>query len=215
MAKNTYQLKKWKGSFGKKYTDRNALTLSNLEKLYNSQYGITRTVMNKMFLDNFDRSIRILEVGANVGNQLRLLQNMGFKNLYGIEPQEYAIEVSKKTSNGINIINGSAFDIPFKDNYFDIVFTSGVLIHIDPVNLKKAMKEICRCSKKYVWGFEYYSPKCEQINYRGNCELLWKADFAGIYRKTFPGLKLLKNKYFKYAGGDNIDAMFLLKKTSK
>jgi pseudaminic acid biosynthesis-associated methylase len=212
MVRDTYQLKRWNSVFGKKYTDRNALTLNGFDKSYIKKYRITRTAMNKDFLNKMDRSIRILEVGSNIGNQLRLLQKMGFRNLYGIEPQEYATEIAKKTTKGINIIKGSAFDIPFKDKYFDLVFTSGVLIHINPKDLKRAMKEICRCSKKYIWGFEYYSPKCENINYRGNRELLWKADFPGIYRKACPGLKVSKIKFFKYIGEDNTDVMYLLKK---
>lgn len=48
--------------------------------------------MNTLFLGDLDRSLRILEVGANVGFQLALLQRMGFCNLYGIELQPYAVE---------------------------------------------------------------------------------------------------------------------------
>lgn len=32
---------------------------------------------------------KILEVGCNVGNQLRFLQEMGYYNLYGIEEVDY------------------------------------------------------------------------------------------------------------------------------
>lgn len=212
MVKNTYQLKRWNGAFGKKYTDRNALSLNDLEKLYKKQYGITRTAMNRIFFDKLDRSVRILEVGSNIGNQLRLLQKMGFKNLYGVEPQEYAVEISKRLTRGINIVNGSGLDIPFRDNYFDIVFTSGVLIHIDPKDIGKIMKEIYRCSKKYIWGFEYYSPKYENIKYRGEKQLLWKADFANIYRRELRDLTTVKIRFFDYHEENNTDAMFLLKK---
>jgi pseudaminic acid biosynthesis-associated methylase len=212
MAPVSYQLKKWQGDFGKKYTNRNALTLSALEKLYKDRYGSTRTEMNRMFLGKMDRSIRILEVGCNIGNQLQLLQKLGFDNLYGIEPQTYAVEVSKKSAKNLNIINGSAFDLPFKDGYFDLVFTSGVLIHINPRDVKKALKEICRCSNKYIWGFEYYSPGYRKVEYRGDAELLWKADFAKEYSKAVPNLKIIRQEYFNYIGEGNTDAMFLIKK---
>ena len=94
------------------------------------RYGYTRTEINSEFIGDFDRDMKILEVGSNVGNQLLCLQEMGFKSLYGIELQNYAVELSKSRTKRINIIEGSAFDIPFKDSYFDLVFTSGVLIHI-------------------------------------------------------------------------------------
>ena len=215
MAETTIQLKNWTGKFGRKYTDRNILSLDDLERLYIKRYGITRTELNKSFLNKIDKSIRILEIGSNVGNQLLCLQKMGFKNLYGIEPQTHAIELSKKRTGDINIIKGDVFDIPFKDKYFDLVFTSGLLIHIHPKNIKKAIKEIYRCSRRYIWGFEYYSDEYREVPYRGKKNLLWKADFPRLYLGLFSDLKLIKEKYLKYLNNENIDVMFFLKKANK
>jgi pseudaminic acid biosynthesis-associated methylase len=212
MQKTNRQLEKWTGNFGQEYTERNRSSLSAMEKLYKHHFGVTRTEMNLQFLDGFDRSMRILEVGCNIGNQLLCLQRMGFENLYGIEPQDYAVETAKRRVKGIQIIKGNIFDIPFKDGYFDLVFTSGVLIHISPQNIKKALKEIYRCSRKYIWGYEYYSEKYEEIPYRGETGLLWKMDFIKAFRKTFPDLKPIEVQLFKYVNNDNLDIMFLLKK---
>jgi len=212
MFNTTYQSKIWSSKFGKEYTDRNLIPLSDLEKLYKNNYGITRTKLNEIFLNKISRSIRILEVGSNVGNQLLYLQEMGFKNLWGIEPQGYAVELSKNRARYINIIKGNCFYIPFKDKSFDLVYTSGVLIHISPRNIKKAMKEIYRCACKYIWGFEYYSGEYEEIEYRGEKNLLWKANFPKIYTDIFPNLRIEKIKFLKYSENKNIDVMFLLKK---
>lgn len=212
MTAKTAQLSTWTDTFGKEYTDRNTLSPSALDALYRKQFGVTRTQMNTAFLDRLDRSIRILEVGCNTGNQLLLLQKMGFTSLYGIEPQTYAVEAARKRLKGINVVQGSAFDLPFKDGYFDLVYTSGVLIHISPKDIKKALKEIHRCSKKFVWGYEYYAEKYTGVDYRGHKDLMWKTDFAKLYTDTFGDLKLVKKEFVKYEGTENIDAMFLLKK---
>jgi len=207
------QLKEWTGKFGREYTLRNYLSIQELDKKYKNNYGITRTELNKVFLWGIGRNAKILEVGCNIGNQLICLQRMGFKNLYGIEPQEYAIELAKRKTKGINIIKGDIFDIPFKDGYFDLVFTSGVLIHISPKEIEKALREIYRCSSKYIWGHEYYSPNYEEVIYRGKRNLLWKADFLKMYLKLFPDLRVVKVKYLRYISEkDKIDVMFLLKK---
>ncbi len=208
----TEQASKWSGAFGREYTDRNPQSFEDMEKLYTGNYGLTRTELNLRFLDNLDRSMRILEVGSNVGNQLLCLQRMGFKALYGIELQSYAVEISKTKTRNINIIQGEASDIPFKDGFFDMVFTSGVLIHIAPKNLPYILREIHRCAKKYIFGFEYYSEETKEIPYRGKSDLLWKADFAGKYLELFDDLTLVKEEHIKYLENDNIDAMFLLKK---
>lgn len=214
MLKITKQTKAWSGEFGKKCTDRISLSIDELNKRYRKTYGITRTELNNFFIEKLNRSIKILETGSNSGNQLLLLQKLGFKNLYGIEINSYAVELSKTRTKNINIIQGTAFDIPFKNRYFDLVFTSGLLIHISPSDINMAIREIYRCTKKYVWGFEYHADEYTEIIYRGHKNLLWKANFPKLYHDLFPDLKLVKEKKLKYLDNDNIDIMFLLEKKS-
>ena len=212
MKKKSNQEISWEGAFGRDYTNRNPASIDEMDKLYTTQFGITRADLNLEFLNRFDHSIRILEVGANLGSQLQGLQKIGFTNLYGIELQPYAVEVSKENTKNINLIQGSAFDIPFKDSYFDLVFTSGVLIHINPDDLNAAMMEIYRCTGEYIWGFEYYADKYSEIPYRGRRNLLWKAPFAKLYLDEFGDLELVKEKRIKYLDNDNVDSMFLIRK---
>lgn len=212
MPKINLQEKKWGGEYGENYTTRNPQNSKEMNDLYQQRFGLTRSKLNKQFIGKLNRSIKILEIGANVGSQLMLLQKMGFKHLYGIEINPRLVEFSKKITKGIDIINGSALDIPFRDNYYDLVFTSGLLIHIPPLKLKKAIKEIYRCAKKYIWGYEYYSDKTKEVLYGGKKNMLWKADFSKIYLNTFKDLKLIKEKKIKYLNSDNEDVMFLLKK---
>ena len=208
----TEQMKEWSGAFGKDYTDRNALSLEEIEDLYRKNYGLSRTELNQRFLDGIDRGARILEVGSNIGNQLLCLQRMGFSKLYGIELQSYAVELSKSRTKNINIIQGEASDIPYRDSFFDVVFTSGVLIHISSSSLPDIMKEIHRCTKEYIFGFEYYSEKPTEIEYRGHRDLLWKASFAEMYLELFDDLTLEKEEKIKYLNSANVDSMFLLGK---
>lgn len=212
MSQVTEQMEEWAGQFGEEYTDRNALSLDDMEALYVKNYGQTRTELNERFLKGVDRSVRVLEVGSNIGNQLLCLQRMGFSNLYGIELQSYAVELSKSRTRRINIIEGSAFDVPYKDAYFELVFTSGVLIHIAPSHIETAMEEIYRCTNRYIWGLEYYADSYTEIPYRGHKNLLWKADFARMYLDKFDDLELVRQERLEYLDNDNVDTMFLLEK---
>ena len=202
----------WDGDFGKEYNTRNTFSESEWDDFYRKTWGITKIEMNQHFLGSMPKDIKILEVGSNIGMQLRGLQKMGFKNLYGVELQSDAVEKSKQMTKGINIIQASGFDIPYKDQYFDLVFTAGVLIHIAPENHKNIMNEMLRCSKKYIWGFEYYSENIIDINYRGNPGFLWKADFAKIFMSHHKNLKEIKREYYKYIADENVDYMYLLEK---
>jgi pseudaminic acid biosynthesis-associated methylase len=211
----TQQVKFWSGDFGKEYTDRNSRSQSDWDQFYLTNYGLSKIDMNQKFIGNIDKSAKILEVGCNTGMQLAGFQRMGFNNIYGIELQPYAVERAKEFTQNINLIQGSGFDIPFKDGYFDIVCTNGVLIHISPTDLPVIMAEMVRCSKKYIWGFEYYADSVTNINYRGNEGFLWKADYASLFLQNFPNLRLVKKEIFPFINDSekgNKDCMYILEK---
>ena len=211
---NTEQIRTWTGDFGREYTDRNTFTPEGLDDLYRRNYGITRTEVNERFLEQIPRDSRVLEVGCNMGNQLLVLQQMGFTDLYGIEIQTYALDRAKERLHGVQLTQGSALSIPYPDQFFDLVFTSGVLIHIAPNDLSAALSEIHRCSRRWIWGFEYYAPEITEVAYRGHSALLWKTDYARLYQEQFGELELLREDRLRYLDSANIDAAFLLRRKS-
>lgn len=206
------QIDKWAGEFGRNYIGRNPASIKEMDEIYVKNFGFSRTSLNKEFLEGIPRDIKILEAGSSVGIQLGILREMGFKHLVGIDVSSEAVSKAKILTEGVDFLNASALDIPFKDNWFDLVFTSGVLIHQHPNNLGKAIDEIVRVSKKFIWGCEYFSKKPLEIVYRGNKGLLWKNDFLSVYLKRHPELRVVNERKFKYLDSDNVDCMFLLEK---
>jgi pseudaminic acid biosynthesis-associated methylase len=204
--------KEWNGEFGKSYINRNYYTIEQLDQLYKKDLGISRYQLNEEFLSDMDRQSRVLEIGCNIGNQLKILQSMDFKDLWGIEISEEAFELAKSNTKNINIIKNSAFDVAYKDEFFDMVFTTRVLIHINPKHLNLALDNIYRLTRKYIWGFEYFAEENTPIRYRGKDNLLWKNNFMEIYLKRYPNLRVVKEKKIKYLSDNNIDQMFLLEK---
>ena len=214
MADKTQQMSAWIGEFGAEYTSRNAVTAAEADELYRTRFGVTRTALNEKFIGHLPRDVRILEVGTNIGNQLQLLAKMGFSELYGVELQWRAIDIARKNLPRANIVQGTALNIPFRDRFFDVVYTAGVLIHISPSDLETAQHEIVRCSSRYVWGDEYFAPALQEVQYRGHANLLWKGDYASLYRQRFPQLTLVREERLPYRSEPLVDTMFLLEKTS-
>jgi pseudaminic acid biosynthesis-associated methylase len=204
----TAQMEFWKGKFGDDYISRND---GDFDELYKSMFGITRTALNGEFLSDLNKESRILEVGCNIGKQLSVLQNAGYSNLWGVEINDSALRLAKENKEW-NLVAASGFDIPFKDGFFDVVFTSGVLIHIAPEDLEKFLDEMYRTSKKYIWCFEYFSEECEEIEYRNHKNRLWKNNFLKLFMDRFPDLKLVKERKIPHLGSENVDMMFLLEK---
>lgn len=208
--KDTEQITFWKGDFGDEYTSRNDF---ELDSFYQKEWGVTRTELNEEFLSEISKNKLILEVGCNRGMQLNFLQKSEFNNLWGVEINQKALQIAKDNKS-LNLVEASGFDLPFKDNYFEVVFTSGVLIHISPDDLPKIMDELYRTTKKYIWCFEYFSEECAEIKYREEKNKLWKNNFLKLFLKRYPTLKIVKQRKIKYLNNDNVDMMFLLEKTN-
>ena len=169
---------------------------------------MTRSELNADFLVGLPHDAAVLEVGCGNGLQLRCLHDMGFTNLYGVDVNA---ELLAECPGYVLATEASADDLPFSDAMFELVFTSGLLMHIAPDSLDKTMREIVRVSNRWVWGFEYYAPKSEEVEWRGHRGILWRDDHSRLYEKL--GLRLAKIRYLPHiTDGSKVDVMFLLEK---
>jgi pseudaminic acid biosynthesis-associated methylase len=197
----TQQLSTWEGGFGQAYTDRNVLD-------WRMRLPAFRQMLNGLQIQ------RVLEVGCNRGHNLRALAELfaGKGDIIGIEPNRYALELARAVSTQITALYGHAFDIPFKDGNFDLVFTSGVLIHIPLSDLPVALDEICRVSSQYVLAVEYFAEEETTILYRGHTDLLWKRNFLRHYQTQCPELTLIRSGYWGPEDGFDRAHWWLLEK---
>jgi 2-polyprenyl-3-methyl-5-hydroxy-6-metoxy-1,4-benzoquinol methylase len=115
--------------------------------------------IQRLLLDNFFRNLTnliatkkvdsILDVGCGEGFTLNRLKEKGtYKKLEGIEYLPAAIELGKKTYPDIKITQGSIYELPYKDNSFDLVLCTEVLEHLDKP--QDALRELVRVSNKYL-----------------------------------------------------------------
>ena len=212
------QQENWGGDFGNQYIDRNVYKDDAHDAFYLEQYGVKKSEMNQTFLGELDKDIKILEIGCNIGMQLIQLAKMGFKNLYGIEINRHAIVKSRELIKDypIYILQGVAQELPFKDQSFDLVYTSGVLIHIHPDNISTVIHEINRVSAQYIWGFEYFTENgYQEVSYRGERDMLWKTDFKSLYLNSCSGSTCVKECLYPYKKDETlVDQMFLIQKNN-
>ncbi|MBO9545382.1 pseudaminic acid biosynthesis-associated methylase [Caulobacter sp.] len=191
MASNPKSLDAWSGEFGDRYTQRNAVTAEAVS----GRARVWGQVLPRLA---GDPPASILEVGPNVGLNLRGLAAVSDAELWGIEPNGAARK--QLLEDGVlpaeRLFEGFGHTIPLADGAVDMAFTSGVLIHVDPSQLEATMREIHRVSAKYVFCAEYFSPKPETITYRGEQDLLFKNDFGSLYLDLFPDLVLVDCGFF-------------------
>ena len=200
------QEKFWSGKFGDKYIYRN-----NSIKLQK-----TNDQFFKRIFHTKQKIKTILELGSNIGNNLLSLEKIFKKSSFtAVELNSKACRVLKKRKPDYNVENSTILNFKTSKK-FDLVLCKGVLIHINPNQLKKVYEKIYSFSNKYILLAEYFSPNPEKIIYRRHKNKLYKRDFAFEIMQNFKDLKLVdygfvyhKDKY----PVDNIN-WFLLKKSS-
>ena len=170
----------WGGRFGDEYVKRNR----------NNDLIAAKTALFASALKKADRLQTALELGSNIGLNEMVLNILfpGIK-METVEINKTAAEECEKIPNVI-VHHGSILDFEC-DKTFDLTFTSGVLIHINPERLKDVYDRLYRFSAKYILVSEYYNPTPVEVNYRGESGKLFKRDFAGEIMDRYPDVELI------------------------
>ena len=164
----------WAGTFGNDYTKRmdgNAWIESNVD-------FFAKALIKAKGINS------ILELGCNRGLNLAALEYLDSSTIKtGLDINQDALHQLKSMFEDLYL------DMPFIHcgsinqfdtlNTYDLVFTKGVLIHINPKDLESVYDKMYALSNKYILVCEYYNPTPMMIPYRGMDNKLFKRDFAG------------------------------------
>lgn len=177
--KKTEQELFWGGKFGDDYVDRNRNGLQCKIALFSS---ILRNMNGKVN--------SALELGSNIGVNLKALKALSPDIICtAVEINEKAAKECGKLPD-VHVINKSIFDFDTDEKY-DLTFTCGVLIHINPDKLNLVYDTLYKNSQKYILIAEYYNPTPMEVLYRGNEGKLFKRDFAGEFMERFKHVRLV------------------------
>lgn len=158
----------WQGSHGDEYTKRQ-------DEKVSSRINLWLEIL-KCFMGDPDS---FLEIGAGSGNNVNALKTLcNRRSILAAEPNELAR--SWLLRQGFDASDGTAANPGRKA---DLVFTSGVLIHIPPDELLEACQGIYDAAERYIVCIEYFSAEPETKEYRGRH--LWKRDFGDFWMENF------------------------------
>lgn len=208
MAMQNHPLSSWISTFGNNYQERNASRWKGIK----SRARMFENILEKMGQD-FPRSI--LEIGAGVGDNLRAIDMIYERSktelkIMACDPNEIAREALKDVAT---VMPGDLSGLPYDDGCADLVFTSGVLVHVPPEELETAMREIYRTSRRWILSIEYFNPTPDNVTYRGQSSMLWRRDWGEEWMKHFGSLKIAGTGFMwkRTSGLDNV-TWFLFEK---
>lgn len=199
--RSSRQIDAWRGEFGDAYLGRNEAD----EAMIAARTAMWTRILRPL-ADHPPRSI--LEVGANIGLNLRALAGLTTARLIALEPNSRARRrlVDDGVVSADHAHDGAADHIPLDDGAVDMAFTSGVLIHIAPDDLHDSCAEIHRVSGRYIACAEYFADTPQETRYRGREGLLFKRDFGEFWMDRFADLRLVDYGFFwrRATGLDNL-----------
>ncbi|MBN2421622.1 methyltransferase domain-containing protein [Candidatus Woesearchaeota archaeon] len=114
-----------------------------LHKIYESQFKEWLYPIKKGFF----RGKFILDAGCGTGRHIYYSRKYGAKEIIGIDLSE-AVEVAyiNNKKNNVHIIQADIYNLPFKKDIFDFIYSIGVLHHLpDP---KKGFLSLLKFGKK-------------------------------------------------------------------
>lgn len=182
MKFKTEQENFWHGDFGTNYCDRNDLSQSSLATRISFWSTILQRIPNKL-------PQSVIEFGANIGINIHAISSLLPKaELHAIEINPTAAKILRDSGKA-TVHENSILEFTSARTW-DFVFTSGVLIHIEPESLQKVYSAMYAASNRFIFIAEYYNPTPVEISYRGHSKRLFKRDFCGEMLEAFPNLSL-------------------------
>ena len=176
MPYNSDQEKFWATTYAEGYISRNSS--------FDHQVGAE--AWSKMLRGTQGRIANFLECGCNIGRNIEQIKMI----LPDAKPS--IIEISEPAFRFVTFrhkfqhaFNGAILDSAFDDASFDLVFTMGVLIHINPGQLLQHMERMFRYSRRYVLMGEYFNRTPVSIEYHGEKDKLFKRDFGKLFIESF------------------------------
>lgn len=166
----------WKGSFGDSYTARNRVNWRARIPFWRRIMGLTGA-----------RSV--FEMGCNAGWNLSAIREVAPNaRLLGCEINSKAYEQALFAGNDV-VLEDGVICLWTYAGVFDLVFTAGVLIHIDEDSIETTMRALVDASADYVLAVEYAADRSQAIEYRGHTDKLWSRPFGRMYEAL--GLTLM------------------------
>jgi len=176
----------WKNTITESYAQDNSS--------FNQELGLV--AWNRIF-SKIDKSgiSSYLDCGSNTGKNVTFLKKIlpeATTNIVELAEGPYVKCLRDFQINDSFL--GPIKDAKFATN-FDLVFTIGVLIHVNPNDLLESMSRMFQMSSKYILIGEYFNRTPVTINYRGEDDRLFKRDFGKLFLENFD-CKLLDCGFF-------------------
>lgn len=176
----------------KRGVDIKKLTRSDLSEI--DEFHKRRTEVSEELVSKFAfRNLTVLDVGCGIGGTCRMMAEKFNCVVSGIDKNEEFIRTATELSSLVGLedktffVQGDALDMPYRDNFFDVVWTQHVQMNIE--DKKKFYSEIYRvlkCNGSFIY-YDVFSKGNGDINY----PVPWANTTEDNFLDTLPKIQVL------------------------
>ena len=142
----------------------------------------------------------IFEIGYFSGRNLKYIEEaFPESSINGLEINKKAVEFAKAKLPKAELMHMNLHDMHTVNKKYDIVFTSGVLIHVPPDEIPNVLLKCLDLSTGYVMHIESIGkgevaagPKHLKPTYKVSDQLQWNQDLVSIYKNIGFNVKVVK-----------------------
>lgn len=144
---------------------------------------------------------KILDIGCGIGKRLGSIKN--FEEKYGIDISPLAIEKAKKSFPSCKFTISSAYNLPYGDNFFNLVYSIDVIEHLEhPSKMLTEAKRVLKIGGILIIQTPNYPIKriydfINWLNPKKSWRKTWRDDPTHFSKFSYFKLRNLLNKYFK------------------
>ena len=135
--------------------------LKDISKKGNLENYVDDKIKNKRILINlikkYAKDQKIIESGSGTGILSTYMASLGY-DVIGIDIDKDILNLSKRIAKSYNsknkpaFKNKSIFELDYKENYFDVSFSNGVLEHFNDDQIIDTLRQQMKIAKIVIFG---------------------------------------------------------------
>jgi len=143
---------------------------------------------------------KVLDLGCGDGTHAGALRNNFDGEIYGIDPSDDIIRKAEERYKDINFKTASAYQLPYNDNFFDMIYAIDVIEHLkEPRKMLLEAKRVLKSGGVIIFQTPNYPIK-RFYDFYNVISNNWRSRFSDdpthFYKFTALHLKKMCSEYF-------------------
>lgn len=171
----------WRGIKGDEWAARNPTTVEETNRSWVERYNVRKSWAVRDALRSVPAGSSWLEIGCSHGAHMRIMESAGY-DVTGVDIHAGALPHAPKG----RVLVGDALALPFADDAFGGVATSGTMMHLGPpARMGESIREMFRVARRWVFWIEMWNSEPMFVDFGDLAPPAWLQDWPAVVGRFF------------------------------